>query len=161
MESTYDPRTRADEPRIDTTTDVHPHRTEPQTRRARSVGSLFSELWRETTHLVHEEAELAKADLNEKTNQITGAVGAIATGGAIVFAGLVILLIAASNGLAMVLPLEWAPWLAPLIVAVVAMLIGYAIFAGGKNKLEPRELKPTRTMESLRRDGRLVKEHVK
>jgi hypothetical protein len=46
-------------------------------------------------------------------------------------------------------------------VAVVVMLIGYAMYAGGKRKLEARNLKPARSMESLKRDGRLVKEHVR
>jgi drug/metabolite transporter (DMT)-like permease len=124
------------------------------------MGALFAELWRETTTLVHEEAELAKADLNEKVSQITTGVGSIAAGGAVLFAGLIVLLIAASNALAMVLPIELAPWLAPLIVAVVVMLIGFAMYAGGKKKLEASNLKPTRSMESLRRDGRLVKEHA-
>jgi hypothetical protein len=41
------------------------------------------------------------------------------------------------------------------------MLIGFAMYAGGKKKLEARNLKPSRSMESLRRDGRLVKEHAK
>jgi len=161
MESTYDPRIDTGAPRLDTTTEVHAERVTPGVRETRSVGALFADLWRETTRLVHEEAELAKADLNEKMSQITGAAGAIAAGGAVLFAGLIILLIAASNALAMVLPEEWAPWLAPLIVAVVAMLIGYAMYAGGKHKLEAHNLKPARTMDSLRRDGRLVKEHVK
>jgi hypothetical protein len=60
----------------------------------------------------------------------------------------------------MVLPIELAPWLSPLIVGAVVMLIGYAVYAGGKRDLKARNLKPMRTMDSLRRDGRIVKEHL-
>jgi hypothetical protein len=162
MESpTYDPRIDTGAPRVDTTTETRQQTAYTRPRETRTVGTLFAELLRETTTLVHEEAELAKADLNEKVNQITTGAGSIAAGGAVLFAGFIVLLIAASNALAMVLPIELAPWLAPLIVALVVMLIGFAMYAGGKKKLEVRNLKPSRSMESLRRDGRLVKEHAK
>jgi hypothetical protein len=59
-----------------------------------------------------------------------------------------------------VLPPEYAPWLAPLIVGLVVMIIGYAVLAGGRRELKARSLRPTRSMESLRQDGRLVKEHL-
>jgi hypothetical protein len=134
---------------------------EPPHRDGRSLAGLFSDLWRETTTLVHEEAELAKADMSEKVNQVMTGAGSIAAGGAVLFAGFLALLLAAINALAMVLPIEYAPWLAPLVVGLVVMVIGYAVFAGGKRELKARNLKPTRSMESLRQDGRIVKEHLK
>ena len=150
MESTaYDPR-------INPSADPA-YRTAPESR---TLGQLFADLWRETTTLVHDEAALAKADMSEKLNQVTTGAGTIAAGGAVLFAGFIVLLMAASNGLAMVLPIEYAPWLAPLIVGVVVMLIGYAIFAGGRSRLKAHNLKPSRSLDSLRRDGRIVKEHA-
>jgi uncharacterized integral membrane protein len=73
---------------------------------------------------------------------------------------LIILLLAATHGLALALPPEHSPWLAPLIVAILAMVIGYAIFAAGRKKLKAHNLTPSRSLDSLRRDGRIVKEHV-
>ena len=64
------------------------------------------------------------------------------------------------RALAMVLPVEHGLWLAPLIVGVVVMMVGYAVFAGGKSALKARKLKPTRSSESLREDSRMVKEHL-
>jgi hypothetical protein len=133
---------------------------EPAPREGRSLAGLFSDLWRETTTLVHEEAELAKADMSEKLDQLLTGVGSIAAGGAVLFAGFLAVLVAAVNGLARILPPDDAAWLSPLIVGVVVMVIGYALFAGGKRALKARNLKPTRSMESLRRDGRMVKEHL-
>jgi hypothetical protein len=133
---------------------------EPPLRKGRSLAGLFSDLWRETTTLVHEEAELAKADMAEKLDQLISGAGSIAAGGAVLFAGFLAVLVAAVNGLARVLPPEDAAWLSPLIVGLVVMVIGYALFAGGKRALKARNLRPTRSLESLRRDGRIVKEHL-
>jgi len=165
MESTtYDPRTDAGAragtgPRVYGAPDPRASRLAAG-RDGRSIGVLFADLWRQTTTLVHEEAELAKADLSEKVSEVTTGASSIASGGAVLFAGFVILLIAASNGLAMWLPPDLAPWLAPLIVAAIVMVIGYAMVAGGRRKLHAQNLKPSRSMESLRRDGGIVKEHL-
>ena len=153
METTApDPRFTAELPRRA----VEP----PRPRDDRTLAGLFADLWRETTTLVHEEAELAKADMSDKVNQVVTGAGSIAAGGGVLFAGFLVLLLAAVNGLAMVLPIEYAPWLAPLIVGAVVMIIGWAVLAAGRRELKARNLRPTRSMESLRRDGRLVKEHL-
>src|SRR3954454_1129677 len=90
--------------------------------RERSLFALFSDLWRETSTLVHKEAELAKAELSEKVSQVGTGVAKLAVGGAIVFAGFIVLLLALSNGLMHILPEEQADWLAPLIVGVIVMV---------------------------------------
>src|SRR3954464_673697 len=82
----------------------------------RSLIALFSDLFRETSTLVHQEAQLAKAEMSEKVSAVGKGVAAIAIGGAIIFAGFIVLLFAASNGLAMFLPEEHAMWLSPPLV---------------------------------------------
>jgi hypothetical protein len=126
----------------------------------RSLISLFSDLWRETSTLVHNEAELAKAELSEKVSQLGTGAAEIAIGGAIVFAGFIVLLLAAANGLMLVLPQEHATWLAPLIVGLAVMVLGLIALARGRHEIKARSLAPQRTLDSLRRDGRMVKEHV-
>jgi hypothetical protein len=128
--------------------------------RGRSLGTLLSDLWRETTTLVHDEAELAKANVSEKLSQALTGVGAIATAGAILFGGFMMLLLAAAAGLWMVLPPEYAPWLAPLIVGAVVVVIGLIALAAGRSKLKLENLKPSRSIESLRRDRELAREHM-
>ncbi len=128
--------------------------------REHSLGQLFSSLWRDTTLLVQQEAALAKADVSDKMNQIVGAAGAIAGGAAIAFVGLIALMLAAVNALLPYLPMDQAPWLAPLIVGIVVMVIGFILFARGRSELRAKNLTPSRSVESLRRDSRLVKEHM-
>lgn len=126
----------------------------------RSLIALFSDLFRETSTLVHQEAELAKAEISEKVSDVGKGVAAIAIGGAIVFAGFIVLLFAASNGLALMLPPEHADWLAPLIVGLAVMVLGFVALAMGKHELSATHLKPSRTLDSLRKDTELVKGHV-
>ncbi|MGH8669795.1 MAG: phage holin family protein [Burkholderiales bacterium] len=126
----------------------------------RSLAGLFSDLFRETSTLVHEEAQLAKAEIAEKVSQLGTGAAAIAAGGAILFAGFIVLLFAAVNALALFLPPEHAAWLAPLIIGLIVMIAGYIALSKGRRELKAESLKPSRTMESLRRDTELVKGHL-
>src|SRR3954465_4737933 len=137
--------------------------TNPQYRgqpRERSLFALFSDLWRETSTLVHEEAELAKAEMSEKVSQLSTGLAELAIGGLIVFAGFIVTLIALSNGLAHFLPEEQADWLPPLIVGVVVMAFGVLSLLRGRSNMKAQNLTPERTMESLGRDARMVKGHA-
>ena len=127
----------------------------------RSLMGLFSDLWRETQTLVHQEAELAKAEISEKVSQVTAGAAEIASGGAVLFAGFLVLLFAAVGALELMLPTEHAIWLAPLIVGLIVMIVGYILLARGRKQLKAESLAPQRTIESLQRDARLAKEHAK
>ena len=138
----------------------HQHSTDRRPSGDRPLSALFSDLWRETTTLVHEEVELAKAELGGKLSQVTTGIGEIATGGAIVFAGFIVLLFAAAGALELALPEPHANWLVPLIVGGVVMVIGFIALARGRSNMRANNLAPERTMESLRRDAGLAKGHV-
>lgn len=127
----------------------------------RSLMGLFADLWRETQTLVHQEAQLAKAELSQKVSQVATGAGEIAAGGAVLFAGFIVLLFAAVGALQLMLPTEHAIWIAPLIVGLVVMIIGYIALSRGKKQMQAESLAPRRTIESLKRDARLAKEHVK
>ena len=145
---------------MNTATEFHPAGNMPATAQGRSLAGLFSDLWRETTTLVHDEAELAKADVTEKVTQAISGARSMAVGGAILFAGFIILLFAAVAALQMVLPVEMAPWLSPLIVGGIVMLIGFIALSSGKKDLKADALKPSRSTDSLRRDTDMVREHA-
>lgn len=126
----------------------------------RSVLELFSDLFRESSTLVHQEAELAKAEMSEKVSQIGSGIAELAVGALIAFAGFIVLLFAIANGLARILPPEQADWLAPLIVGLVVMVIGAIALMRGRSNMKVESLAPERTMASLRQDAQMVKGHV-
>jgi hypothetical protein len=130
-------------------------------RDGRSLSQLFSDLTAESTALVRKEIELAKAEVSEKVNQVTTAGITLAAGGALLFAGLIVLLFAAVFGLALLLEPTSPPALSALIVAIITMIIGGIALMIGRNRLKAESLAPRRTTESLRRDKDLVKEHVR
>jgi uncharacterized integral membrane protein len=126
----------------------------------RSLATLFSDLTRETVNLVRQEIALGRAEISQKISSAQTGVTSVAIGAAILLAGLFIILQAIVNGVAMVLPPEMAPWLAPLIVGVVVAIIGYVMLKAGSSKLQPDNLMPHRTMESLVRDKNVAKEKM-
>jgi hypothetical protein len=127
----------------------------------RSLVSLFADLWRETSTLVHDEVELARVEVSEKIDKAGTALAVIATAAIFLLAGFIILLLAAVNALAILLPEDMAPWLSPLIVGVVVLFAGLIALSKGRHDLSAEKLKPERTLESVKRDSELVKEHVK
>jgi len=126
----------------------------------KSLPTLFSELTTETVDLMRQEIALARAEMSQKISTAQTALTSVAIGAAVVLAGLFLILQAVVRALAMVLPPEMAPWLAPLIVGAVVAIIGYGMLKGGSAKLKPDNLVPHRTMESLQRDKGLAKEKV-
>jgi len=127
----------------------------------KSLPTLFSDLTRDMIDLLRQEIALARAEMTQKVSSAQTALTSVAIGAAVVLAGLFLILQAVVRGLAMVLPPDVAPWLAPLIVGVVVAIIGYVMLKGGSVKLKTENLMPHRTMNSLQRDKGLVKGFVK
>jgi hypothetical protein len=135
--------------------------TAPRTAEGRSLMGLFSDLWRETSTLVHQEAALARAELSEKISQVSTGAAAMAVGGAIVFSGFLVLLAAAVGALWLMLDTEHRVWLAPLIVGLAVVVLGFVVLAVGRKELKSNNLAPSLTIESMRRDAELVKGHIR
>jgi len=127
----------------------------------RPLVRLFSDLWRESATLIRNEAELAKAEIAEKVSALGTGMVSLAIGGAVLFAGFLLVLFAIVSGLAQVLPAQQAPWLAPLIVGAIVLFVGWLLLASGRDKLKTESLKPSRIARSVRRDAEVVKEHIK
>ena len=69
------------------------------------------------------------------------------------FAGFIVLLMAAVYGLALVVE----PWLAALIVGGVVALVGVVLLMKAKKALNPKAMVPDRTINSLRRDEAMLR----
>ncbi len=122
--------------------------------------SLFSDLWRETSTLVHDEAELAKAELSEKVSQIGTGAAEMAVAGGVLFAGFLVLLFAAVGALDLLIDSPHAVWLAPLVVGVVVMIVGYALLKRGQHQMKPENLAPDRTLHAMRDDASMARRHA-
>lgn len=127
----------------------------------KSLAALFSDLTRDTVELVRQEIALARTELSNKVTTAQTALASMAVGAAVILAGLFLLLQAVVQGLAMVLPPDLAPWLSPLAVGLIVAGIGYAMLKAGQSKLDPDNLVPQRTMDSLRRDKAVVQEKTR
>lgn len=119
-----------------------------------SVGGLFKQLAHEVPELFAKELALAKAEARESAHAMLAGIGAVATGGAVMLAGLIILLLSATAALALVLDL----WLAALIVGIAALVLGLIMVAAGKKQFDVDALKPDRTLRSLRKDQAMARE---
>jgi hypothetical protein len=116
-----------------------------------SVGELMSQLTRETGTLVQKQIELATTELTAKAGEAARSVAVVATGGALVHAGLLIFLAALVIGLAQ---LGVQPWLAAVIVAVLTMIAGYAAVATGNASLRRIQFAPRHTIETLKENAK-------
>jgi hypothetical protein len=113
----------------------------------RSLGELLAELSRETGLLVRKEVELAASEIASKGKEAGGHAGTAAAGGALLHAGLLVLLGAVVVGLAQ---LGLQPWLAASIVAGATMATGYVLLNTGRSGLRRMSFVPRQTIETLK-----------
>lgn len=126
----------------------------------KSLAALLSDLTRDMVDLVRQEIALARAEMSTKIGGAQAALTSVAIGAAILLAGLFIILLAVVKGVEMILPPSVAPWLAPLIVGAVVVVIGYVMLKGGSSKLTAENLMPNKTMDSLKRDKIVAQEKM-
>jgi hypothetical protein len=143
---------------------MEPGATEPP-KDDRSLAALFTDVRRDLSALVRQEIALARAEALEKVDQArTGAI-ALGAGGVVALVGLYFLFQALAFGVAALLD-GWlggqiAVWLAPLLVGLLAVLIGGAALRKGLRNLRTTSLAPRQTARSLQRDAELIKERAR
>ena len=128
-----------------------------QLRDERSLGDLFSDLSRETTTLVRQEVQLAKAELTQSATEAARGIGMLVAGGAVAYAGLLFLLLAIVFGL---IEAGWDAWLSALVVGVVVVAIGAVLVLRARESLKPANLAPQKTVETLKEDAAWAKEQI-
>lgn len=133
-------------------------KTEPTTS---TIGSLLSDLREESTTLLRQEIALAKAELNEKASRVGKGAMEIAAGGALAYAGLIVLLIGIAMLVSRVLvgfgvTTETAVWLGPVSVGIIVAAVGGVLLAKAKHALSGDKLFPHETVDSLKEDKRWV-----
>ena len=127
----------------------------------RTLSALFSDLARDVVDLVRKEVSLARAEMSEKISSAQKGMVSLGLGAAVALSGLIIVLLAVANALEMVLPPNISSWLAPLLVGLIALVIGYVMIRSGQSRLKAESLVPERTVNSLRTDRAVVEEKTR
>ena len=122
--------------------------------RARPIGELLKELANETTTLVRQELDLAKAEMREKAGKAGpgfGMWGAAGVTGLLALGSLTAFVILALDG---AIP----NWLAALIVGVVYAAIAGVLYVRGKQRVEEAGSPvPEKTIETVKEDVQWAK----
>jgi hypothetical protein len=115
---------------------------------ATSVTTLLRDLAGDAATLTRKEVALARTEISHAISGLKTGLISAATGGGILYAGFLFLLLSATFGLATVM----APWLAALIVGGVVAVIGLILVMTGKQKLQAENFRPDRTTDAMRKD---------
>jgi uncharacterized membrane protein YqjE len=121
------------------------------------VVTLFTAAIAQSADLVQTEFRLARTEVSEK-------LAALRVGLALMAVGAIFLIVALGMLLQALVSVLIASGMSPpaaiLLVAGGAAVIGLVLFLMGQKRLSPEELVPDRTLTSLSRDGRMMKETV-
>ena len=127
-----------------------------QERDDRSIGELVAELSRETTTLVRQELQLAKAEMSQKATRVGKNVGFLVVGGVVAYTGLLAIVAAVIIVLGNVIPL----WISALAVGAAIALVGLVLVAKGVNTLRQEDPAPRETMETLKEDKEWLRDQT-
>ena len=122
----------------------------------RTVGQIIADITDDFRGLLRDEVALAKAEFNQALRKIIMGAVLLAIGGVLANTGLNALVASAVLGLSD----SWAPWLAALVVGVVIIAIGAILAIAGMRNFSAAQLRPDRTVRTLRDDARAVKEGI-
>jgi hypothetical protein len=122
---------------------------DPGDLRERPIGELLKQLSEETTRLVHQELELAKAELAQKGKQAGLGAGLFGAAGAIGLLAAAALTACFILALAAVMP----AWLAALIVAVGYGAVAAFLAVRGRDRVKQAVPPvPEQTIETVKED---------
>lgn len=127
-----------------------------QVKNQPSLGELFADLSRETSTLVRQEMDLARAEITGKAKRAGKDIGILIAGAAVLYAGALALIATAIIALAYVMP--W--WLAALVVGLVVTGAGYSLVQRGIGALRREHLAPEQTIATLKEDAQWAKDQV-
>ena len=123
-----------------------------------SVGQLLRQLSEETSTLVRQEVQLAKAELSEKAKQAGKGAGLLA--GAAVMG--VALLGAFTAFLIAVIAQALSVWLAALVVTMVYAVVAAVLALAGRSALrKATPVKPEQTIDTVKEDVQWAKTQAK
>ena len=126
--------------------------------RDRSLPDLLKQLSEQTTRLVHQELDLAKAELQQKGKEAGAGAGMFGGAGALGLAALGALTACFILALNAIMP----AWLAALLVAVVYGIIAFVLVKQGQARLKRATPPvPEQTIETVKEDVEWAKTQMR
>jgi nitrate/nitrite transporter NarK len=122
------------------------------------LGELLKQLSEQTTRLVHQELELAKAEITQKGKQAGQGAGMFGGAGALGLAALGAL----TACFILALNAVMAAWLAALIVAVVYGIVAFVLVKQGQARIKAAGPPvPEQTIETVKEDVEWAKTQMR
>lgn len=118
-----------------------------------SIRGLFRQLANDFSALFSKELALAKLEVSQSINGAKKGAMSLFSGGMVLYAGILFLLLSATLGLSEVMD----PWLAALIVGGVVTVIGLIMVQAGKSKLKASSFKPEHSVNTFHKDQTAVR----
>ena len=125
---------------------------------ARSLPQLLGDAFQQTSKLLQNEIDLAKAELAEKAGKVASSAALFVAGGLFVIPALTLALFALAAAL---VEGGWSQPVAYLLAAVLAAIVAAILFAVGINRLDARRVAPDETLAQLEKDKQLAKRIVR
>jgi hypothetical protein len=117
--------------------------------RERSIGELFSRLSAETSTLIRQEMELARAELTDKGREAGKGAGLFGGAGAVGLLGAGAL----TAGIILLLDLAIAAWLAAIIVGLVYLAVAAFLGLQGRDRIQRAAPPvPEQTVDTVKED---------
>ena len=124
----------------------------------RPLASVMTQVASDLAYLVQTEFRLARAEIGEKLSAASNAGVYLAIAAVFALSGLIALLFDIATWIAVAgLAYGWAL----LIVALIALAIGAVLGMAGVGRLKRSGFVPNRTLEQVREDYVVAKEHVR
>jgi uncharacterized membrane protein len=124
----------------------------------RSVSELLADAFAQLARLFRNEVDLARVELSQKASQAAGAAKFIAAGAVILIPAIVLILFAIGAEL---IELGLSAPLAYLIAGVGGAIVSGALIWLGLRRLSGDALKPSVTIDEIRRDATAAREMVR
>ena len=126
--------------------------------RERSIGELFSKLSNETSTLIRQEMELARAELTEKGKEAGKGAGLFGGAGAVGLLGAGAL----TAGIILLLDLAIAAWLAAIIVGLIYVAVAAVLGLKGRDRIQAATPPvPEQTVDTVKEDVEWAKTRAK
>jgi hypothetical protein len=126
--------------------------------RERSIAELFSKLSAETSTLIRQELELARAELTEKGKEAGKGAGLFGGAGAVGLLGAGAL----TAGVILVLDLAIAGWLAAILVGLVYVAVAGFLAVQGRDRIQRATPPvPEQTVDTVKEDVEWAKSRAR